>query len=437
MNECYSFLKDSIIDDNVVIAVSGGPDSMAVLDLVRRLREEKSLSIICAHVNHNVREESFNEKIMVENFCKENNIIFESMIIEKYSNDNFENEARKIRYKYFEDILRKYNCHTLITAHHGDDLIETVLMRLVRGSSLKGYSGFERVVNKNNYKILRPFITITKDDIYEYLEENSISFAIDKSNFEDIHTRNRYRKYIVPKLKEEDCNVHKKFYKFSKILLDCNNYIERNMIEVIDKVYIDKKIIINEFLKQDELIQKRILYKILEDYYQENLYMINDKHCELIYSLINLNKANSYILFPNNIKVVKSYNKLFLEMNNNIEEYKIRLDSEVILPNKKKIVIVSSSDDTSNYTTFLLSKDLKLPLYVRTKKAGDRMQVKGMNYSKKIKDIFINEKIPLDERLLWPVVVDSDDNIVWLPGLKKSNLDSSNKGIYDIIVKYQ
>jgi tRNA(Ile)-lysidine synthase len=165
MDKVYNFLQKEVglkYRDIVVLGVSGGPDSMALLHVMSQLKLETDLFVICAHVNHNVREESESEKLFIERYCDNNQIVFESMKIEEYGDDNFHNEARSKRYKYFDSVVKKYNASYLITAHHGDDLIETILMRLVRGSTFKGYAGFSKGFDMGSYKILRPFIHLQK-----------------------------------------------------------------------------------------------------------------------------------------------------------------------------------------------------------------------------------------------------------------------------------
>ena len=152
MKEAKEFLiSNKLISDNdfVVIALSGGPDSMALLNIIFELRKIININIVCAHVNHNVRKESDDEKIFVENYCKDNNVIFEYMKINNYPDGNFEMIARCKRYEFFNEIVQKYNAKVLLTAHHGDDLMETILMRLVRGSSLKGYGGFDKITDRS------------------------------------------------------------------------------------------------------------------------------------------------------------------------------------------------------------------------------------------------------------------------------------------------
>ena len=173
MKEAKELIKKHFnYNDIVVIGVSGGPDSMALLYIMNEFKKSLGLKIICAHINHNVRKESDQEKIDLENYCKKNNIIFEYIKVNQWGDDNFHNEARTIRYSFFDELIENYDAKYLMTAHHGDDLIETILMRIVRGSTLKGYSGFSRIVDKGKYTIVRPLLTLTKDDILAFNEKN-------------------------------------------------------------------------------------------------------------------------------------------------------------------------------------------------------------------------------------------------------------------------
>lgn len=440
MEEVYNYLLNDVgirHRDTLCIGVSGGPDSMALLDLTMKLKKELDLVLVVAHVNHNVREESKEEEAYLRDFCKENGLHFECYKIEHYGDDNFHNEARTIRYNFFDQVCKDYNAKFLLTAHHGDDLIETILMRIVRGSTLKGYSGFSRVVEKEDYTILRPLITVTKEDLTNYCENNNIKYFIDKSNLKDVYTRNRYRKYILPFLKDEDKMVHEKFLKFSETLMEYNNYIEREMNLVINKVFKNGVLDIPRFKELDHLIQTKIISSILEKIYGDDLLIITNTHVNLIFNLINSYKPNSVVHLPNNVKAIKSYNELtFAFMDEVDDKYEIELNEIANLPNGKIIEIVNDSDDTSNFVTRLNSKEISLPLYVRTRRNGDKMIVKGMNGHKKVNDIFIDSKIVSKDRNVWPVVVDSEERVIWVPGLKKSKFDKEICQEYDIILKY-
>ena len=259
----------------------------------------------------------------------------------------------------------------------------------------------------------------------------------DSSNTKDVYTRNRFRKYIVPEFKKEDKNVHEKFYKFSKTLLEYNDYIDKQVSKKYSKICPDNVLNIEEFLKQEKLIQEKIIYLMLEKIYQDDLMLINDKHCEIIHNLILSNKPNATIHLPNNIQAIKSYNTLELcKLNLKNDIYEIQIEEYLNLPNGKNIEVIKSTKLDDNNICRLDSKSIKLPLYVRNRHDGDKMTVKGMLGRKKISDIFIDCKISSKDRELWPIVCDSDDNIVWLPGLKKSKFCKEKSENCDIILKY-
>ena len=440
MDKVINFLKYDVClqeGDIIVIANSGGPDSMCLLNVLMTLRESYDLKLICAHVNHNVRAESKEEKVFLENYCKDHGVIFESMTIEHYGDDNFHNEARKIRYNFFDEVVKKYNAKYLFTAHHGDDLMETILMRIVRGSTLKGYSGFEKIVDNNTYKIVRPLVYITKEEAKKYDEDNNIPYVTDKSNFKTKYTRNRYRMKVLPFLKEEDINVHEKFLKYSETLLEYDAFINKEIRRNINNIYVDGDIKLDKYLELDPLIQKKIVYYILEDVYKDNLMLINDRHVKLIMDLANSKKANAKICLPHGIEVVKTYDKL--DFMNEIKEtvsYEMELDKYAKLPNKHTIETVLEEESNNNNVCRLLSDEISLPLYIRTRRLGDKMALKKVGGYRKVKDIFIDCKIPKKDRDLCPIVTDSKGNIIWIPGIKKSKFSKQKNEKYDIILKY-
>lgn len=436
MNMLVEFINSLNIGNNsIIVACSGGPDSMFLLYSLKNM----GYNVICAHVNHNVRIESKDEYKFLEKYCNEQNIIFEGIEIKKYKKGKFsEEEAREFRYKYFEEIVKKYHAKYLFTAHHGDDLIETILMRIVRGSSLKGYRGFDIITKKNNYEIIRPLVYMTKEEIEKEIDKLKIPYVIDKTNYEDVHTRNRYRHYVLPFLKKEDKSVHLKFLKFSKKIDECNSYFERELDKMYLKVYDDSSINIKEFMSIDSYLQKKIIEKVLSYMYPDNLYLVSDIHIDSIINLINNTKDNAQIDLPNNIIVLKEYGYIKFKKIDELvfSDYEYTLIDEVEVEDGI-IKLVKESDDTSNYCIRLNSNDIKLPLIVRNRRDSDRIQIKNLNGTKKINDIFIDCKIDKEKRNSLPIVVDSNNTVVWIPGIKKSNLDIPINNSYDIIVKYE
>jgi len=438
MKDTINYLENLLKDeDTIVVGLSGGPDSMCLLDILLHLKVE--LNIICAHINHNIREESDNEQQLVADFCKEKKVKFETIKFEKKSEtENYtEQELREKRYNYFKIIIDKYKAKYLLTAHHGDDLIETILMRLTRGSNLKGYSGFQTETDKGTYKIIKPLIYTTKIEIEEYNYENNIPFVIDATNELDHYTRNRYRHYVLPFLKEENPNVHLKYLKFSKELYEYNNYVDRIVKQEIENRYHNKILDIKEYDTLDPLIQRKIIEYLLDDFYIDNLYLVSDKHVNIILDMIYNIKPNMELKLPDKLLIKKSYNKIIIDIQKEKEnDYEIQIEKETILPYGHTINIIDNTEETTNYYIKLNSNEIKLPLYVRNRRPGDRMVIKNMTGSKKIKDIFIDSKLTTNERETQPIVVDSNNQIIWLPGLKKSKFDKANSENYDIILWY-
>lgn len=437
MNYVYKFIeKLKINNSTVVAAISGGPDSMLLLDILLDLKEKLNLNIVVAHVHHNLRIESDYEAIEVEKYCKKNNIIFEMKKIEEYPNGKFSEEvARKIRYEFFDEIIKKYNSDILFTAHHGDDLIETVLMRLTRGSSLKGYAGFESISNDRGYKIARPLIYLTKKEIEEILNKKDIWYAKDMSNDSDKYTRNRYRKYILPELKKENQNVHYKIIEFNEKILMANNYIKKESDKQYEVLVINNEIQIDKFNNLDDIIKIYILEKYLKNIYKDNITEISNKHKNIILDYMSEN-INTIFDLPYNKKGIIEYNKFKITEQKESVEYEYTFTDYIELPNGKKIKVDNNTSLTSNYVIHLNSKEIKLPFHVRSYKKGDRMSVKNMLGSKKISDIFIDIKLSKELRDTYPIVTDDAGEIIWIPGIKKSHLDRKKEEKYDIILKY-
>ena len=424
-------LDDYIFNNYVVIGVSAGPDSMCLLDLLQK----KTTKIVVCHINHNVRKESIEEEEYITKYCQDKNIILEKTTINNYQENNFENEARKKRYMFYEEILKKYNSKTLLLAHHGDDLIETILMKISRGSNLEGYAGIKEISNVKNYQIIRPLLKYTKEDIINYNKSNNIKYYNDSSNQSTNYTRNRYRLNILPLLKKEDKNIHKKYLKYSKTLIEYDDYIKREVKRNINNVYKDNIINIDNLNKLDTFLIKNILYNIMNNIYQNKNNIITDRHIQNIISLLNNTKPNIKIDLPNNKEIVKEYNKLIIkDKTSDIKNYKIEFNDKIEIEN---LIIekIESEDDDSNSVCRLNSKDITLPLYIRNREDGDYIILKRSNNRKKIKEIFIEKKLPLKKRNNYPLLVDSNNNIIWIPNIKKSKFCNKKSENYDIIIR--
>lgn len=424
----------------VVLGCSFGPDSMALFHLLLKKRKEIPFKLVIAHVNHNKRKASEKEKEELEAICTKVDVPFEYMKIENYGEDNFHNEARQIRYHFFEKVCGKYGATYLMTAHHADDLMETILMRIVRGATLSSYAGFSKEIDYKGYKLARPLFEVTKDEILLYCKKNKVPYAIDKSNFQSVYTRNRYRKNVLPFLKKEDKNVHLRFIQFHQKLMEATDFISNETDKAYQDLMKENQLTfsISKFKKLNSFIQKEILAKMLSNFYQDDLVLITEKHIHLLLDLMNRKASSSSVQLPNEVEAIKSYDTFSIQKKvESINSYEIEISSYVKLPNGHVLRQVEKCEETNNQVIRLSSCELTLPLIVRTRKIGDKIALKGQVGHKKVKDILIDEKIPLKERELWPIVVDSKDELLFIPGLKKSKFDKKKSESYDIILKYE
>ena len=283
-------------------------------------------------------------------------------------------------------------------------------------------------------EIVRPLLTVSKEAIHNYLVKNDVPFVLDETNDLDNHLRNRIRHNILPELKKEEKNYITKFLKYQNELLEnselVNNYIDKLYKKVLNKESVLKK----EFNKLSNLEKKYLLRKYFKNVYGEKLELIQDKHLELVIDFVSGN--SSKMSLPGGYNLYNNSDRFMISKLINNEEYCIELKERCILNNGYEIAKINNYEGSSNYEIHLNSKDIKLPLYVRTRCNGMKMQVKNLNGSKKVNDILIDKKILECEKDNIPIVVDSNDVVLWIPGVIKSKYDVEKNGNYDIIFKY-
>lgn len=434
MREIEEYLKQKITkQDTCVLALSGGPDSMCLLTLLEKI----NANIVCVHINHNTRENCEQEYQFVKRYLKEKNIPLEYYKIDGYQKGKFtEVEARKIRYDVLKKIAMKYHAKYILTAHHGDDLTETILMRILRGSTLEGYAGFKKESIFQDHILLRPLISEKKEDIYAYLKENEIPYVEDESNYSDLYKRNRIRHHILPQLAKENPKYTKKFLKFSETLIEKNILVTEIVKEKREKIEQDQKIDISKFLQLSPLFQKAYVEEYLKEIYQNNIEKISAKHIQMFLKYANSNQEVLKINFPDHYIFNKEKKFMWLEKEAVKKTFKMQCTEENILPNGDLVVKIDHYEEKSNYEIHLNSKEICLPLYLTTRENGMKMAVKNLNGHQKVNDILINSKVKKGEKDQIPILIDSNGVILWVLGLKKSKYDLEKEENYDIIYKY-
>ena len=440
---------------SIAVGVSGGPDSLALLHFLSEQRERNSLKIVAVHVDHMFRgEESYQDALFVQDFCEKRDIPFEMKRIDvpaymRETGLSSQQAARACRYSFFEQVMEKHQLQYLALGHHGDDQVETVLMRLTRGSSGKARAGMAFSRKFGPFTIFRPFLCLTKEELEEYCSVKLLKPRIDPSNEKAYYSRNRFRKSVLPFLKEENPAVHEHFQRFSEELQMDEEYLIELTSEELNKVMKkeDKRITISisSFQEMPMPLQRRGIKLILNYLYNDRPASLSAIHIEKIFSIIRNPHPSGTLDFPSGLRIIRSYGNCHFELNPpERQSYRFELSGpdQLRLPNggviDAQLLNGAHEREFSNDCFIVDLEQTGTPLIIRTRRNGDRISLKGMTGSKKVKDIFIDMKIPLAQRDEWPIVTDREGRILWLPGMKKSNHESTegNRLLLLTYIKY-
>ena len=313
----YKLIEDN---DKIVVAVSGGPDSMCLLDILQKNREKLNIQLFVAHINHGIRKNSTIDEEYVENYCKNHNIDFfvlHADVIKRATEEKrgIEETGRTVRYEFFDEVLSKTNSNKIAIAHNSNDNAETIIMNMLRGSGTAGLKGIE--VKKDN-KYIRPLIKCEREEIELYCKENVLNPRHDESNDENVYTRNKIRNIVIPYIKKEfNPNIIKTINRLSEISLEETKYIEKVTEEAFKEVLESEElennrviISLTKFNKLELVIKRRlILYTINMIFGNTN--GIEKIHIDDIINMCEKNIGNKFLMPNKNIKVLVKNKKIF------------------------------------------------------------------------------------------------------------------------------
>ena len=429
INKKYNLIENN---DNIVVGFSGGPDSVFLVEMLKKLQHFFNFKIYLVHINHLLRgEDADSDENFSFEYAKKNNLeIFIKRIpvkkIAKEIGKTLEEVGREERYKFFSEIYEKVGANKIATAHNKDDQIETFLFRLTRGTSLQGLEGIK---TKNN-NIIRPISEIYKKDILEYLNKNEIQYKIDKTNFENEFTRNSIRLDLIPFI-EERYNIKFKDKIFS-LIEEIRENNQNNSLNLSD--YTDSK---------NRILLEKI--KFLSNFDRKNLLglFLNEKNIEVnrnkideINSLIKSNGTKKIDL-NKTYRIVKNYTHLYIEEKRedntiNNSTIQLKIPSEQVFNNFKiSVEIAKNLDIPKEKNQYLLDTLYNDIIEVRYRKEGDRIFL-DENHSKKIKEIFIEQKIPKDIRDRIPIFL-YNNNIFWIYNVKKAYIPRIDQDISKLV----
>ncbi len=403
--------------DNLLLALSGGCDSVALL----RLLKERKYKFSAAHCNFNLRDnDSEKDQLFTENLCKKFGIqlFIKSFDTKKFASENklsLEDAARKLRYTWFEEIRRKNNFSYILTAHHLDDRIETFFINLTKGTGIKGL----RSILPKTEHIVRPLLFARRSDIETYCTENKIKFRTDKSNFDTYFLRNKFRHEILPALKKINPkftdSMSKNFQIFSEFEKIYDNYIENGKNAVLKK---DKNLI---YINLEKLFKSpapsSLLFEIIRPY------GFNSSQNQHIISNIN-NLQNGKLFFSKTHRILKNTGFLTIDTIKSEKSEIFTIDKTtnfIDVPLKLSFLHTNdfpSSLKTDNNTALVDVGKINFPLKIRKPKTADFFYPFGMKGKKLLSDFFTDNKINRFKRENSWILTTYKDEIIWIIGYR-------------------
>lgn len=428
--------------DHLLVAVSGGVDSMALLHYFIQTQEQWNIQVEAVHVDHMLRgEASAEDRAFVQKYCDTNGIYLHATEISipaimAQENGNTQLICRRERYQYFKEILQKTNANKLVTAHHADDQLESVLMALTKNATMNSMQGIRPQRLFEGKTLIRPFLTVTKSEIREYLLRKGLNYREDASNSKDTYVRNRFRHHVVPLLEAENPRVTEQVTHFTKQLQEDDTFLMTLAQDVFSQIIIRNNentysMEIEAFQLVPLALQRRLILILLNYLYKDSNTIQSYALLTSILKLCDTTAGYAEIHLPEDFLAVRRYGKLTIQKNEPLEglaspEKQVILTANgwTTLTNGERLRVVNLHDlsselltDTAQLFYFNASK-LHLPLYVRARKDGDRMLLKGMDQPKRLSRLFIDEKIPLNERNSWPLLISQSDEVVAVIGVR-------------------
>lgn len=444
-NQVLTFIKERDLIEHgnrILVACSGGSDSMALLHFLNEEKENLQIEVSAVHVNHMLRgEESEEDRRFVERFCSERLIPFyrRDIPIPKIlaaEKGNLQAVCRRERYDYFKEVMNDGNFDVLALAHHADDQLETVLMGIVRGTSLNRPPGMRVIRPFDNGKLIRPFMAIDKSAVLSYLSEKGVMYREDSSNRKDTYTRNRFRHHVLPLLKQENPNTAQKSVKWTERLEEDEcllNELATNEFERVadrsekGRITLDSK----RFRQIPSALQRRIVLLLLNYLYDQT--QIGDSLIEAVWNQCRLEEGNTELSLPDGGRLYRHYQHVIMDRRpvdrHAVETIEFPSDAWIVVGNGVALKWTAAhrleeADVRADRLYFDVKPD-ELPLVVRTRREGDRIQLPNMPEPKKLSRVFIDAKVPSDQRDRMPLIVSGKDEVLAIPTFRYGNRFSS------------
>lgn len=431
--------------EQIIVGVSGGADSVCLLYFLYSLVKSYKIKLLVIHINHGLRgQEADEDESYVKFLCENMGLPFFAYHISLYEESkqrkmSEEETGRTVRYEIFEKAVKEFNADKIAVAHTMNDNAETILMNLCRGTGINGLCGISPI--RGN--IIRPLIEMSREEVEQCLNELDVKFKIDSTNKSFKYTRNRIRHELIPWLKENmNSSIIKVLYKNTAIISEENAYLEQLAKNCYDDCIMPDeyvKLSCEKLEKLHPVLLKRVL-RIACRSYNEELHNISFEHIEKIAELLN-KQTGKKLSLPDNLFAHKTSDSIIIfrqdkEINNFC--YPLKEDFVLYIGETKQYVTFSKKltkelkSCTNTYTISLDYDKIKNNLFIRTRKIGDKIYLKGIDGYKRIKTLFIDLKIPSAKRDLIPIIADENE-VISIIGIKNSDLFLADNRCENII----
>jgi tRNA(Ile)-lysidine synthase len=428
----------------IVVAVSGGVDSMVLLHVLSEIKNEFDLTLVIAHMDHAKRIDSVLDARLVREAAKKYGFAYEEATLpDQVKHGNFHAYARCLRYSFLRQVATRYTACAVATAHHANDHLETVIDRIMRADAPASLIGIQPNGQVDGVDVIRPLIELTKEELYNYAQVNAVTWRADSSNATDCYMRNRIRKHLVPKLVDERSDVLVHVRNLSNALADDEAYfatqIDALMIDVTNRSD-GYEMGLSWLRRVHHSLKRRLILRMIPNISKGALLDLID--------FIDQDNASALLDIGDHMVAKKSYDAFYLttKQRSQVDFYEMNLviNEPVDLPTGENVSLFQGRSEkfkifTKNeaQVTYLCYNKIRLPLKVRNRRPGDRIQLVNQKGHAKVKQIMIDKKVPIEQRDIWPIVVDSNDLILWIPGLKKSPFCLEHGSSKDFLIIFQ
>lgn len=425
--------------DRLVIGVSGGIDSMVLLHFLSQQRSQLGISLTVVHVDHMLRgDQSAEDSRFVEQQCKLWDVPYESyqapipaILAEK--GGNTQNVCREERYRIFEFVMKKTQSEVLITAHHADDQLETVLMDGMRGSLKHGDFGMRNKRPISGGSLVRPQLAVTKADIARYAELNKVPYREDPSNASDAYTRNRIRKTLLPTMALENPRAAMHFSELAEQLNEDAAFLWQLAQQALEELLVSSEelqISAESFRSHPSALQKRMVLLLLNYLYDGKRVLITSPLAEQVRELLQSSSGTVFLHLPQNYRMIRQYDRVFFEKSTEQAEFQ-RADigqfwSPPVEGCRYRVVPIGEEPEVENAVFWYFHSE-ETDFTLRGREPGDRILLAGMSRAKKLARLMIDEKVPSQQRDYWPIIVAGKHQVLLVPRLRTASYLSRSK----------